>query len=148
LDTLSLPEPVPGLIIPYSFLWSSEAQRGQEEGAKYRPCAIAIANLMVDGRKLVRVLPITHRAPRNPDAAIEIPLQTKRRLGLDHERSWIILDDVNDFVWPGPDLRAAAMSGASTFVFGVLPPALLKMVLLKLADRARQKQLKITKRTE
>jgi hypothetical protein len=35
----------------------------------------------------VRVLPITHTPPSDTDDAIEIPPGTKRRLGLDDERS-------------------------------------------------------------
>ena len=36
---------------------------------------------------------------------IELPQQTKTRLGLDDERSWVIVSEANDFAWPGPDLR-------------------------------------------
>jgi hypothetical protein len=36
----------------------------------------------------------------------------KRHLGLDGERSWIVLDEINDFIWPGHDLRP--VPGASS----------------------------------
>jgi hypothetical protein len=52
----------------------------------------------------VLVLPITHTTPQHADDAIEIQTATKQRLGLDAERSWIVISEVNEFVWPGPDL--------------------------------------------
>jgi len=39
------------------------------------------------GERIVVVLPITHAPPGDPAHAIEIPPATKRRLGLDEERS-------------------------------------------------------------
>jgi len=38
-----LPEPVPGLVIRYSYLWYAEHVLGREEGQKDRPCAIVAA---------------------------------------------------------------------------------------------------------
>ena len=40
---MSLPDPKPGLVIRYSFLWSHERDRGAIEGSKDRPCAIVLA---------------------------------------------------------------------------------------------------------
>ncbi len=40
---MSYPTPVPGLVIRFSFLWSTEAKSGVEEGRKDRPCAIVVA---------------------------------------------------------------------------------------------------------
>jgi hypothetical protein len=48
---------------------------------------------------------MTHRAPGDPTRAAELPAAVKRRLGLDEAASWIIAEEVNRFVWPGPDLR-------------------------------------------
>jgi len=45
----------------------------------------------------VTVLPISHTPPANPALAVEIPHETKRRLGLDDERSWIVLTEANRF---------------------------------------------------
>jgi hypothetical protein len=36
--------------------------------------------------------------------AVEIPLRVKEHLRLDSERSWVILNEVNVFTWPGFDL--------------------------------------------
>jgi mRNA-degrading endonuclease toxin of MazEF toxin-antitoxin module len=80
---LKFPEPVPGLIIRYSYLWRAEYLRGQEEGVKDRPCAIVLSSVEEEGVRRVVVLPITHTAPKEPGAAIEIPAMVKERLGLD-----------------------------------------------------------------
>ena len=102
---MSLPAPRPGLVIRYAYLWDAEARQGREEGVKDRPCAIVLAVLREGRHPIVRVLPITHSAPRDSADGLEIPTATKERLGLDSERSWVILSEANDFIWPGPDLR-------------------------------------------
>ena len=102
---MPLPIPEPGLVISYGYLWRSVYERGQEEGTKDRPCAIVLMAQDEDGDTTVTVLPVTHTPPVNPDEAVEIPASTKRRLGLDEARSWIIVSEFNRFVWPGPDLR-------------------------------------------
>jgi len=114
------------LVIGYSYLWLREAQSGQEEGRKDRPCAIIL--VLEDGPtpKIVQVLPITHSPPIDPIEAIEIPFETKKRLCLDGERSWIMLSELNEFTWPGPDLRPAARSGKVTY--GFLPPRFFRLV--------------------
>ena len=58
--------------------------------------------LDADDQPQVRVLPITQAAPAVADDALEIPPATKARLGLDSERSWVVLTEANDFRWPVP----------------------------------------------
>jgi hypothetical protein len=98
------PEPEAGLVISYSYLWKEEADRGQVEGRKDRPCAIILTidhpGSTAQGLRQVAVAPITHSPPYDPHVAIEIPLRVKQHLGLDGERSWVILDEVNVFTWP------------------------------------------------
>jgi hypothetical protein len=36
----NLPEPRPGLVIGYSYLWERDFRAGREEGSKDRPCAV------------------------------------------------------------------------------------------------------------
>jgi hypothetical protein len=92
-------------VVRYSFLWSSEARVGETEGRKDRPCVVVTAvRRIAEGRFRVRVLPITH-VPAEPARSIAIPPRVKRHLGLDDDASWIVLDEVNEFVWPGVDLR-------------------------------------------
>ena len=69
---MPLPEPVPGLVIRYSYLWAHEHERGQEEGVKDRPCAIILVTTDEEGEKLVTVLPVTHAPASDPALAVEI----------------------------------------------------------------------------
>lgn len=55
-----------------------------------------------EGAHWVTVLPVTHAPPSVPELAVEIPAAPKRRLGLDDERSWVVLTEANRFLWPGP----------------------------------------------
>lgn len=122
---MSLPKPVAGLILRYSYLWRREHLEGRDEGQKDRPCAI-IAALRVDdaGDTRVLVLPITHTPPDHPTLAVEIPAAVKRRLQLDDARSWVVLSEWNEFVWPGPDLRRLPGANDASVAYGMLPPAL------------------------
>ena len=45
-------------------------------------------------------------------------------LGLDSERSWIICDELNEFIWPGYDLYPVPAGRPGQFDYGFLPPAL------------------------
>lgn len=98
---MSLPSPVPGLVIRYSYLWSHEAAAGREEGSKDRPCAVLFTVTTRVGKRVATVLPVTHTPPSEPELAVEIPAATKARLGLDDARSWIVLTEANCFVWTG-----------------------------------------------
>lgn len=75
--------PEVGLVINYSFLWPDGADRGQEEGSKDRPCAIILSARDSAGERIILVVPITHARPVDMAKAIEIPVATKARLGLD-----------------------------------------------------------------
>lgn len=119
---MSLPSPVPGLVICYSYLWAREHGQGAEEGRKDRPCAIVAARQVIEGREVVTVVPVTHTPPADPADAIEIPPALKAHLGLDDMPSWIVLTETNDCLWPGPDLRPIPGVQPSRFHFGMLPP--------------------------
>ena len=125
---MTFPAPLPGLVIRYSYLWRSEYLCGQEEGVKDRPSAILFSVANANGKHRVVVLPITHTAPKNMDVAIEIPTPTKQRLGLDDSRSWIVVNEGNQFIWPGPDLRPSKSGDTSSIVFGMLPRGLYRQV--------------------
>jgi len=127
--SVAFPEPIPGLIIRYSYLWHREHLEGRDEGQKDRPCAI-IAALRTDenGDTRVLVLPITHSPPDHPSMAIEIPPRVKERLQLDDARSWIVVSEWNEFIWPGPDLRRLPGAADASIAYGVMPPALFAKV--------------------
>ena len=128
---MSFPKPVPGLVIRYAYLWRSEKLAGRTEGVKDRPCAIILVTRRQNEEEHVVVLPIIHTSPSDPTLAMEIPSAVKRRLGLDSERSWIVLSELNRFVWPGPDLRPAVPGDPDSIIYGLLPTSL----VLKIRDR-------------
>ena len=145
---MSFPEPVPGLVIRYAYLWKVEHQRGQEEGRKDRPCAVILVTADDQGDRIVTALPTTHTPPANSGLAVEIPHATKRRLGLDDERSWILLTEANRFAWPGPDLRPTQPGDLASAAYGLLPRALFKEVTTKLADAIAARLVRVVPRTE
>lgn len=51
---------------------------------------------------------------------------TKARLRLDIEWSWVIVSELNDFIWPGPDLRPLVSGDLSSVTYGFLPPSLFR----------------------
>lgn len=126
---MAYPKPVAGLVVRYAYLWRREYLEGQDEGVKDRPCAIILARQIVEGETQVVVLPVTHEAPGNPQDAIEIPLETKQRLGLDSDRSWVVITEANSFIWPGPDLRPRKTGdGVTDIAYGLLPQKFFRSV--------------------
>lgn len=116
------------MVIRYAYLWRSEHARGLEEGAKDRPCAVLFAVTDDAGDRKVIVLPVTHTPPRDSALAVEIPAATKRRLGLDDARSWIVIAEANRFTWPGPDLRPMKSGDPFSVVYGELPANLFRKI--------------------
>lgn len=146
---MALPKPEPGLVISYAYLWHDEARAGLEEGAKDRPCAIVlVAEKEDDGETVVTVVPVTHTPPNKPEESVEIPAITKSRLGLDDQRSWIVVSEINRFVWPGPDLRAVARSSPQRFDYGFLPPKLFAQVCGSLENAYCQRKLRLVPRSD
>ena len=142
---MPLPDPRPGLVISYAYLWRREQEAGRVEGVKNRPCAIVLVTEQAEAGKSVIVVPITHSPPADLDAAIEIPAATKKRMGLDSERSWVVISEVNRFRWPGPDL--APVPGTSDrFDYGFLPPGLHQQIKTRFVERARARKVTLTGR--
>ena len=144
---MSLPTPEPGLVIRYSYLWWHEHRQGREEGSKDRPCAILLAVQDHDDATRVVVVPVTHTPPARPETALELPAAIKRHLGLDTERSWVVLSESNLFEWPGPDLRRVGNRDDSSVAYGFLPPrffAELRRRFLVLETVARSRRVRRT----
>lgn len=132
--------PFPGMIVRYSFLWSSEASAGETEGRKDRPCVVVTAvKRVADGRFRVRVLPITHRQSEAA-RSVAVPPKVKRYLGLDADASWIVLDEVNEFIWPGVDLRPVSRAKPGVWTFGVLPSEMFDEIRTKLRAVLQQRR--------
>ena len=85
---MPLPDPVPGLVLRYGYLWFDQHRRGQEEGSKDRPCVVVLAVQQDDGDTVVMVVPITHSPPRSPakrskSRKVRDKARTRRRAMLD-----------------------------------------------------------------
>src|SRR5262245_52659766 len=103
---MKIPTPEPGLVVSYAYLWHDEQAIGHEEGRKLGPAGMMLAvERQSYEATIVAVLPVTHTPPSNPAMAVEIPLAVKRHLNMDGNRSWIVVSEGNEFVWPGYDLR-------------------------------------------
>lgn len=145
---MSLPKPLPGLVISYAYLWAREHASGAEEGRKNRPCAIVAARQVIAGRETVTVVPVTHSPPSNPADAIELPHALKAHLGLDDQPSWVIVTEVNDFHWPGPDLRPRPGVTPSRVDYGMLPPRFFAHIRDRILQLHQQRRLSHVPRSE
>lgn len=83
----------------------------------------------IDGEKVVTVAPITHTKPEDLSQAIELTPATRRRLGLDAQKNWILATEVNTFFWPGPDL---AQNQAGSYEYGELPAVVFNALKIKI----------------
>ena len=112
--------------MPISGIASIRPDRKRD--AKTDPRVIVLAvEREADGATIVTVLPITHSAPADPASAVEIPAPVKRHLGLDDDRSWIVVAEGNEFLWPGYDLRKLPHS--DRYDYGFLPPRFFNQVV-------------------
>lgn len=142
---MALPEPAPGLVISYAYLWHDQHRAGAEEGRKARPCAIVVATTDAGGDTLVYVAPITHSRPDDAHAVM-LPLAVKRRLGLDDTPSWIVTSELNRFIWPGYALRPVARTRPDVFTWGFLPVEIFAALKQGIAAHQRERHLKLTPR--
>lgn len=127
------PSPEPGLVISYAYLWRREFDAGQEEGRKNRPCVIVLSLETHESGVQVTVAPITHSPPHAGTPCLEIPQRVKQHLGLDDDRSWVLFDEVNQFVWPGYDLRPIH-GKPGKIAYGFLPPRLFDRIRSGILD--------------
>lgn len=133
---MSLPEPKPGLVVRYDYLWTHEAARGQEQG-KDRPACLVAATDSATNPRYVVLLPITHTPPSGDTVGIEIPARVKRSIGLDDAPSWVIVSDHNIDEWPNGGLSPVpGKTGA--FAYGFIPPGLFARIKAGFVELARR----------
>lgn len=145
---MSVPRPLPGLVIHYSYLWNSQARSGLTEGTKDRPCVIIAVGSEPSGDYRVSVLPITHATPQHAGDGVALPLPTKQRLGLDDQDSWVVVTELNRFSWPGFDLRSIPNRPAWDCVYGFLPPKLFHQIKTRLMASVRDQRLAVSRRDQ
>lgn len=143
---MALQIPEPGMVISYAYLWRYEHKQGKEEGRKNRPCVIILAVENKDSEVQVTVAPVTHHAPDSKEDGIEIPLKVKKHLGLDTEHSWVITKEVNQFIWPGYDLRPIPGAKKGNYYYGFLPPKLFDNIKTQIIRHILKKRIPITSR--
>jgi hypothetical protein len=118
---VTLRPPQPGLVVRYGYLWAREAARGRDEGGKERPAAVVlVVHQPAAAAPRVHVLPITHTQPAEDVEALEIPATVARRARLDADRSWVVLSEFNEFIWPGFDLALIPGRSPPTVAYGYL----------------------------
>ncbi len=139
---MPIPEPVPGLVIGYSYLWREQGRAGENAGRKDRPCVIVAAAEDEEGDLRVYVAPVTHARPDDPHA-VELPLPVKRRLGLDDRPSWVVTGEMNHFIWPGFDLRPVARNTPDMFAWGFLPVETFSAIKRGILMHGREKRLEV-----
>lgn len=144
---MKIPPPKPAQVIRYSYLWGNEHDDGKEEGRKDRPAAIVMTLQSEGGDLQVAVVPITHSAPESATDAMELPQGIKRQLGLDDERSWVVLTEINVFVWPGPDLRPTGEGAEETVLYGYLPANVFRDIRDRLVANIKVGKTRQVKRT-
>lgn len=107
---------------------------------------MVVAAVVRNGRTQLFVAPVTHSEPASPTDAIEIPANVKAQLGLDRDPSWIVVTELNRFIWPGPDVRVAP--GHDGPSYDLLPDWLFVRVRDAILRHSRSGRLRVTKRTE
>jgi hypothetical protein len=101
---VAFPDPKPGLVLRYDYLWSHEAAAGRDQ-VKDRPICLVAASDSLTKPRFVVLLPITHSPPDANTIGIEIPAKVKQALGLDELPSWIIVSEYNVDEWPNAACR-------------------------------------------
>jgi hypothetical protein len=133
---VALPEPKPGLVVRYDYLWADEAAGGRDIGKDRPACLIAASDATATPRFVV-ILPITHTPPRDETAAVEIPSKVKRAIGLDDVPSWVIASEHNVDEWPNGGL-APIPGRPGVFSYGFIPPGLFAQIKTKFLELAQQ----------
>ena len=132
---MALPDPTPGLVVRYDYLWTHEAAAGRDQGKTRPACLVAATDPTLRPRYL---LPITHTPPSGDAAGIEIPARVRQALGLDDVPSWAIVSEHN-VDWPNAGLSPLP-GRPDTFSYGFVPPGLfarIKTSFLELALQSR-----------
>lgn len=141
---MALPDPKPGLIVRYDYLWSHEAAAGLDQGKDRPTCLVAASDSLTKPRYVV-LLPITHSPPDANSNGVEIPAKVKRALGLDDERSWVIVSEHNIDEWPNAGLSPLP-GRPDVFSYGFIPPGLFAQIKLRFLELARQNKGRAVRR--
>jgi hypothetical protein len=133
---VALPDPKPGLVIRYDYLWSREAAAACDQG-KDRPVCLVAASDTTANLRYVVILPITHSAPTGGAIGVELPPKVRQALGLDEAPSWVIVSEHNVDEWPNGGL-APVPGRPGVFSYGFIPPSLFAQIKAKFLELSEQ----------
>jgi hypothetical protein len=109
---------------------------------------VILATIVREDHIEVIVAPVTTQPPRSEDNRIEMPSDVKRHLGLENKRCWIVLDELNRFNWPGPDIRPIRGRKEISPYYGKIPGKLLEKIRELIHQNVKTGRLKMTKRSD
>lgn len=135
---MPLPDPKPGMIIRYDYLWSREAAAGRQQGKDRPTCLVAASDSQTKPRYVV-LLPITHSPPNGETIGIEIPAKVKQAIGLDDEPSWVVISEHNIDEWPNAGLSPIPGT-PGIYSYGFIPPGLFTAIKARFLELARAKR--------
>ncbi|SED43776.1 hypothetical protein SAMN05519104_3543 [Rhizobiales bacterium GAS188] len=135
---MALPDPKPGLVVRYDYLWSGEAAAGHEQG-KDRPACLVAASDSLSRPRYVVLLPITHSPPDATTIGIEIPAKVRQAVGLDDVPCWVIVSEHNVDEWPNGGLSQVP-GKTGLFSYGLIPPGLFAQIKERFLQLAREKR--------
>jgi hypothetical protein len=131
---VAIPDPRPGLVIRYDYLWTREARAGRMQGKDRPACLVAAMDSAANPRYVV-ILPITHSPPDDNTVGIEIPAKVRQALDLDDAPSWVIVSEHNVDEWPNGGL-APIPGRPGVFSYGFIPPGLFAIVKARFLELA------------
>jgi len=135
---VAIPEPKPGLVLRYDYLWTHEAAAGQDQGEDGPACLIAATDACLRPRYVV-LLPITHTPPSGDTVGIKIPARVREAIGLDDAPSWVIISEHNIDEWPNGGLSLVP-GKRDRFAYGFIPPGLFARIKADFLELARAKK--------
>ncbi|PHZ86374.1 hypothetical protein [Paremcibacter congregatus] len=85
-----------GDIWDYPYLWRWQDGRGETEGRKTRPCALAVKVAVTPQQTRLYFLAITSKKPDSKTTALQIPDTERHRARLSTDLDlWVILEECN-----------------------------------------------------
>lgn len=133
---MAFPDPRPGLVVRYDYLWSSDAAAGRDQGKDRPACLVAASDSQTTPRYVV-LLPITHSPPGTGTVGVEIPAKVRQAIGLDDAPGWVIVSEHNIDEWPNAGLSPIP-GKRGAFSYGFIPPGLFAQIKAKFLELARQ----------
>ncbi|MDE0148075.1 MAG: hypothetical protein OXM58_06855 [Rhodospirillaceae bacterium] len=145
---MALPDPEPGLVVRYDYLWTHEAAAGRDQGKTRPACLVAATDPSVRPRYAV-LLPITHTPPSDDTVGdtvgIAIPARVGQALGLDDTPGWVIVSEHNIDEWPNGGLSPLP-GRPDTFSYGFIPPGLFAQIKARFLELARARKGRFVRR--